>query len=1698
MCAALMTIPAIQPLHVRLTLQARHQPSWNDIPTRRCWTVDVLEGNEKVTEDLQLSDPLSKEEAATCRWYLEQYVQSSPFSISQARAAEALLKGYPKNIINQLNLREILQSRAPSINGQPTVLSLLIKESINSPDATVHQLHWEALEDPECWNNPNLRVEVKRAALNKEILQKPLARVKTRQDEQGATGTLNILLVVARDTSHNPAIYSDVNPFLVSDILSQIRKNLRQSEHAVRMNVEIVRPGSLKSLEEHLQRAEAIHGTNYFHIIHFDLHGKVGLRKKGPTRVKNAFLYFCDPHSNATRAESATKVGKILKRHSVPLVVLNACESARANCGDDANIAKIFEQEGVQKVLAMSFKISSSAANLFLSKFYNEFLITGTSFSRAAAEARSFLRTFSIRQARFGLELPLKDWFVPVIYGSDHDVVIRQEKTPGEDSVDRGIDKPFVSTAKPDLSTDSTPVGREFDILRIEKLLCQNHTLYLHGPPGSGKSALIRYLASVWKETSFVDGYVYVDFKNIKITQANDFIENIASQLVARFLASNMNLWTVNTLSVQSYDHESLKDIIKSIVKEYRVAMIFDNIQVSHSNIVPMSLDDVLLTEINNFLSPFLDSPGSNLSANITTTKPFVLFIGRRSDVQWISNIIGYDFLNQHYKISGLELPDAIELAQSTLRDAGENLDEWQHEDFNTLELVLELLQRIPDAILQVLPMARRLRIPWREFHHRVHTQLISSTEARRVVDENNDFHKEFRNYEEILPHVIFPYFLLLGFFWREGPIAASLVDAVISIAENIGTDSATEDQVREAIETVIRAAMLFARDRGLLEYDNSGRINWIHPLFTLYSKGPRLAQSDEECPEDHKRDQSIAEKEVVEDDSPTNFQSMSIASILPIIKTIEERAYLQFMVNVYTGSDYSQLRIDYSAAFPNLLTCIKHCIVADDIISLNDWPMTLFTLFAPHIRLVGTTTDCILFADAYEQLLSAFFRLNKGYAVPEKYQTFAFNVINYLTVTHRAEVKLISEDSLRFSNIGMSMIEQTEAKYGRIVDQFQKSLVYRYRTFIFLDKGMHSEARACWHNMTTIDDVLFGSGKERLIPPMENREVLKESMQMINILAKTEEEKAAMKSRLDAKPGYAVGAAFYKSRKKLGHIIDLLCAGESLEVDGPNGSTYIKWLNDQSQELQKIHGVTEAVGMRGLEMDERWWPENFDMVKQHTTLEDPSHRLSAIEEARDTGNWADAAEQHQGLLLRALQEVDFEEVLVHIRSLIAIYRRSPIFAMKIKEIIGLQKFIEALAPLYENFVQLLENRTEKAVEENLRLSDRLVHVIREVNPSEENLQITDGFQDLWKRSLQGPASIRFTKEWLQETFRKHLRNLRKPGYQNRVIEMALRFKDIYRRMIAAEDAHDYETCLEVLDYMDELTDGELESDFFTREEVERDREMYKWKRDYWALSDGLGDAIVENEFDIARECLRGMKDLLCARDVSLSQEKGLYDLYELIERMHWNHEWQKVISATKEHRWRDAVRICSTLEMLSQDGLFDHLKNDPFRTAKSTRLMALYQQSDAGKDWDSCLKYCDDWVELNADKLKDNPRAHDLVISMHETAEMEKYNTVALVLDQQCEFERALKHFEILEKIFQRQQQTPEVKRTSVILLPKVIADMRSQLESKVAMMQLMGPTLGKQWVLSVREKIGYTPQYKPMDELKKNAHEKLFGSGV
>lgn len=483
------------------------------------------------------------------RWVLEEHPTHHPFESYKSRAASKELWGYSASLADQLKLHEVLTYSHPeNIVRKRSLTGHSSKSSTGSDtqdtrrrwyvdiegysggvaESMIHGLHWEALEHPEIWSS-HLRpcLIVRRKVLSRDLLTHgPIIAIRSQ--------TFRILLVVPHPLHQGAPRRKGGRPIAkpLVDIIGRLSKGTAGA--TIPIQLEIVRPGSWKSLQDHLK----MRGRGYFHLVHFAVHGKAINDQVGKQDLVS--LAFVSDHSLRKRSwRPATQVSALLSTYGVKLVVMNASRSAKASGACEANIAETFVRDGVRAVIAFPYKVLNSGTEIFMSTFYQCLLTGSWDFAIALSEARRAMMEVQLREGSFGIKVSIEDWIVPVLYhngGTEVSVAgddIGGYGTPGKNDL-RGIFSKFHGLLQancPDpkllvtrtegrrqaslISSGTLPqgeiVGRDGDIFSMEGML-DTSILRVVGPPGIGKSTLVLHLCWWWKTTSLVQDTSYFDW----------------------------------------------------------------------------------------------------------------------------------------------------------------------------------------------------------------------------------------------------------------------------------------------------------------------------------------------------------------------------------------------------------------------------------------------------------------------------------------------------------------------------------------------------------------------------------------------------------------------------------------------------------------------------------------------------------------------------------------------------------------------------------------------------------------------------------------------------------------------------------------------------------------------------------------------------------------------------------------------------------------------------------------------------------------------------------------------------------------------------------------------------------------------------------------------------------------------------------
>jgi tetratricopeptide (TPR) repeat protein len=445
--------------------------------------------DEVTSRSFKIKTPLGAIEAGELKWYLERWpLWPSPHFAPRARAVEEALANWGKLLFATLDV-PVAKEAWEAFRRAPMELERCISLYVEaeppegaSPEETAAGreaaaawlgLPWELLHDDRGFLADGAReVRVRR-------------RLPGRQEKAPLVTSAPIrVLVVSPRPEDETAGFLD-HRASAKPLMEAFAK--LGSRAAVELLAEPTLPGMTKALRE------AAKAGRPFHAVHFDGHG-IFDRQSGL-----GALCFEDPadqdkyekrHSQLVDAE---KLAATLRDFRVPLVVLEACQTAVAQEDPLASVAARLLDGGVASVVAMSHSVLVETARRFVETFYGE-LATGATVGGAALAAQRRLREDPVRGKTFYGELLMRDFFVPVLFQEALDPQLVTE-LPGSQAAAtvRKLDAEAVAGVPKE--PDHRFVGRSRQLLYLERLILRERTVVIVGQGGEGKTTLAAELA---------------------------------------------------------------------------------------------------------------------------------------------------------------------------------------------------------------------------------------------------------------------------------------------------------------------------------------------------------------------------------------------------------------------------------------------------------------------------------------------------------------------------------------------------------------------------------------------------------------------------------------------------------------------------------------------------------------------------------------------------------------------------------------------------------------------------------------------------------------------------------------------------------------------------------------------------------------------------------------------------------------------------------------------------------------------------------------------------------------------------------------------------------------------------------------------------------------------------------------------------
>lgn len=1604
------------PEHITIYAKSHLAQQMNE---RLAWPVDILIGETTVVQDCKLKDPLTSAEKEECCWYLENFVSEAPYSTARAQKAAKTLKSYAEALQQDLNLLSHIPDTDCSLSNQRRTLVIEIKEdpldektSLNS----IHQLHWELLEESNLWSQNIIKVKVRRAITGPP--PKTSTDITPTLSAREQDKCFNVLMVIARDTSRGRQ-KPEIDPNCASAILTAVQRSVNAARRSVKINLEIVRPGTLDSLEQHLARAENRHHPGYFHLVHFDLHGAVSKKRN------SAVLKFSKQNSDGkvldkTAGVDAHLVAKILQKYAVGMVVLNACESARANCGDDSNVAKIFAKHGIKNIIAMSFEVSESALKVFLPSFYQGLLLDGMDFPTAASNARDMLRQQSDREGRFNLKRPLLDWFIPVsyCYGPLEEPLFE---------IQTHYTAPIKSPTSQTATDDSTPiqanlVGRDFDILRLEKrLLGQSFeygktsamkVLYLYGVPGVGKSAFLKNLGSVWRSTSFVDVVIYIDFTVISIPSREAFITQLLAQLPH-------DKATVNDAPADTVVAKEKK--VLRLFQRLRFALILDGIHVL-TTLEPDQTASLATSEINKFLMELIESQQES------TNEPhgFCVIVGRsKAKPAWLdvwSSMASLELIALEHPLSG------DFLRATMLHDHADIGTNQETRGIDYFELLAKLLQGIPAALLYFGNLARFYSYSVAQLYEMLHSGYPSKELLLHLDYDLGGIFKELEHNFNNLPESLLPVLITLGWYWHEGP------------PTKLFREMLTECKIC-LFESEIDRALELASRWGYIDLGSGDKIEWVHPLFTIYCRmlacskdqslsSPTIESWGSFCKSFASNVMGHVQREPrnlvsISKESPgglhdaVQFLTTSLSS--EILRELNF-PYFLFTQKMMSGIDSPinpLFQIPLSGRNPvaepeeiwrlserglqNILFACKICMGGGPTaLPVSLWPELSFNFYGTYFRKVATDSEIRIVAELFEKLLEKSVYHSQASRGGPFYEHRELGCIlslsSSLATIHSKYIELPSSEasenqiSQKFVELGEDVLHQSEKKYGTASNPrvlLPKSMLFIAKAELFLAEGKEEEADAAWA-------LMLKSGKDA----MRGVEAILSSKMIPKEITATQDPRFVSDQMW----------AWYNSLDKGWDIFKRRVRGERFEMSQMKG-TSLKYRDPKSSLVDLL-------------------------FKQQST----GVQYGEIERALEPGgNPRAAAAYHKNFMIDAMASLDVGEAGDHLDAIANILSQDPSSAAAAENIRVVKEGYAKEGSLQQFFMSEQQPDSNSVKPTWSEMMDNEISILKRTGAPPQAIKyletmkdtFNDTDRDSFKIELQDPE----TRESVQKFMQSYLPRLTNERTKEKALNALLETALLYQGVEKAEKDGDYRSTIEVIDRAERLRGPDGVPELV--------KKLLPPTAHYRLLLTGLrkitaslrDDMALEKVEQIRADLSRLVAELkkVAPLDSEIFSSNHLTNLCGSIER---TYVAQLTSEANAARQRRDHSKCFADLDKIftlvdSGSLIYSSSKTleDSISSARNLQFFARIEQAVLSRNWKAGVTCCQEWEKDYKSLWKQKMDSSDgpVVRDMRDTCELSYYVQQLMACCSELNISDAYQHLEKLEALYMRQRKLPK-----------------------------------------------------------------------
>lgn len=599
----------------------------------------------------------SKQELDLINWYFEQYhiYPYGPFQ-NRAVAAETAMKTMGERIFASIFSEGPAQRIYEQVEQNLSNCRIVVEGS----GTESWEVPWELIRDPQrdIW----LALEVH------SFSRRQSSARRASKPEPMSLATLNVLLIICR-----PFGYRDIPFRSLARPLLEVFRPFRD-----RINLDILRPPTFAELSKTL-----LARPNFYHIVHFDGHGVLQREstKSEDSQIGQGWLVFEAQDGESPQFVSGAEFGSLLARTEVPIALLDACYSGATP--PKATLGSIGQQllaAGVPGVVTMNYSVLASTASQFMAEVYSA-LLNGESLGRAVAVGRRRLWADPDRRTVYG-NIPLQDWIIPAVFedapvqlteAAKDKMILPNIRISGE------LPKAQVEVDMP-LDPAYGFVGRDWELLQLERAVETEAIVLLQGFAGSGKTAMAVAFARWWAETGGLEGpALFFSFANyLPIERVYERIGDTFEEVLR---AQGIEWWLI------SQDQRS--QLAVQILRQIPCLLILDHFEPIAG--FPPGTESAWTDEEQVGIKDFLHELRGGATKVIITS--------RRAET-WLGNIY------RVIELGGLNLNDAREFTRVILERKGQYLPERsiQSTDEDPYEQLLRYLRGNPLALQLIVP----------------------------------------------------------------------------------------------------------------------------------------------------------------------------------------------------------------------------------------------------------------------------------------------------------------------------------------------------------------------------------------------------------------------------------------------------------------------------------------------------------------------------------------------------------------------------------------------------------------------------------------------------------------------------------------------------------------------------------------------------------------------------------------------------------------------------------------------------------------------------------------------------------------------------------------------------------------------------------------------------------------------------------